>query len=64
MSLMTVETGVRPVQIAQPAPNYGVIALLLLSSIAIVVALSSPTVDGTAAFIDQAVPQVVTMYGP
>jgi hypothetical protein len=63
MSIATVEQEIQA-RIAQPAPNYGVIAVLLLAALAVVVGLSYQSGGDARVYIDEGVPQIVNINGP
>ena len=63
MSITTFEQDIQA-RIAQPAPNYGVITILLLAAASVVVGLSYPSSEDAAIFVDQSVPQIVQTNGP
>ena len=64
MSITTFESQVQPAAIAQPRPNYGMIAILLLAAVSVVVGLSYPSAGDPAIYIDHTVPQIVQINGP
>ena len=63
MSIATVEQEIQA-RIAQPAPNYGMITMLLLAALAVVIGLSYQSGGNAVVYIDESVPQIVKISGP
>ena len=63
MSIGTVEQDVRA-RIAQPAPNCGVIAVLLLAAFSIVVGLSYQSSSDAVVYVDGTAPLIAKINSP
>jgi hypothetical protein len=64
MSSMMIESGSPSVRLAATARRYRLAAALALGAVFLAIGLASPNSGSSSAFIDLAVPQIVTTSGP
>jgi len=64
MSSVIIESGVPPVRLAATARNYRLAAALALGAVVLAIGFAYPNSGTSSAFIDLAVPQIVTISGP
>jgi hypothetical protein len=64
MSSMTIEAGVSSDRVAKDKGYIGLIAIMTLTFLSIGASLAFPVVDDAMSFVDDSVPQIVTINGP
>ena len=64
MSSMTFEAGVPSGSVVKDSGSFGLVALMALTFLSIGVSLAFPVVENATGFVDDSVPQIVTLNGP